>query len=306
MSDGFLCRMRILYTRSGICYSHSMSYRTVQKIFPTVPTIEGAGVYLKRGFGFHEVPQFDPFLLFDDFSNTEAAHYRAGFPVHPHRGMETVTYIKKGEVRHRDSLGSNGSIGAGDVQWMTAGSGIVHEEMPVVHDEGIQGFQLWVNLPQTHKMMSPRYQDIRAHEIPVVTETGKEVRVIAGVYGNAQGPVQDLMVSPTYFDVTLDAGASFSIPTDPEENFFVYVYEGSITCGDDHLTTVSGGEIALLTSGSECVVTGGVKGANFLLIGGKPLKEPIVWHGPIVMNTQDEIKTALAELQNGTFIKSGG
>lgn len=189
---------------------------------------------------------------------------------------------------------------------MTAGSGIVHEEMPVVHDEGIQGFQLWVNLPQTHKMMSPRYQDIRAHEIPVVTETGKEVRVIAGVYGNAQGPVQDLMVSPTYFDVTLDAGASFSIPTDPEENFFVYVYEGGITCGDDHLTTASGGEIALLTSGSECVVTGGVKGANFLLIGGKPLKEPVVWHGPIVMNTQDEIKTALAELQNGTFIKSGG
>ncbi len=283
-----------------------MILRTVQKIFPVVPTIEGAGVSLKRGFGFHEVTDFDPFLLFDDFSNTEAVGYRAGFPVHPHRGMETVTYIKKGEVRHRDSLGSNGSIGAGDVQWMTAGSGIVHEEMPVVHEEGIQGFQLWVNLPSAHKMMAPRYQDIRAHEIPVVTEIGNVVRVIAGVYGNAHGPVQDLMVTPTYLDVTLDAGTSFSILTDPEENFFVYVYGGSLSSGGENGATVNEGEIALLTRGDECTVSAGEHGARFLLIGGKPLNEPIAWHGPIVMNTHEEIKTALEELQNRTFIKSGG
>ena len=277
--------------------------RKVNKIIQAQSTMEGAGVHLKRGFSNREVELFDPFLLFDDFSNTEADAYRAGFPMHPHRGMETVTYLLKGEVAHKDSLGNAGSIGAGDVQWMTSGHGIVHEEMPVVLDEGIQGFQLWVNLPKEHKMMAPRYQEIKSTEIPHATEEGTSVRVIAGQYKDVYGPVQDLMVSPTYFDVELTPLTPFLFLTLPEDNFFVYVIKGRLMVRDDRSELwVGEGNIGLLSHDSQFSCTAGKEGVRFLLIGGKPLKEPIAWHGPIVMNTQEEITQALADLNAGTFI----
>jgi redox-sensitive bicupin YhaK (pirin superfamily) len=278
--------------------------RKIQKVFRTTPAVEGAGVHLKRGFSNREAEQFDPFLMFDDFSNTEAAAYAAGFPAHPHRGMETVTYILEGEVHHKDSMGSEGSIRAGDVQWMTAGSGIIHEEMPIVHEEGIRGFQLWVNLPSVHKMMAPRYQEIKSSEIPVVQEEGVEVRVIAGVYKETTGPVQDLMVSPTYLDVKLGERVPFTFPTNRDDTFFIYVFAGRLALRDDRTESWLGeGDIGLLTNDFQLTCNGGKDGARFLLIGGKPLKEPVAWHGPIVMNTEEELKTALEDLNRGTFIK---
>ncbi len=281
-----------------------MAKRQLKKTFHSTPTIEGAGVYLKRCFGHPELPQFDPFLMFDDFSNTEASAYDAGFPTHPHRGMETVTYILEGEVAHRDSLGNTGSIKSGEVQWMTAGSGILHEEMPIVHEGGVRGFQLWVNLPQEHKMMPPRYQEIKATEIPVVESGETKIKIIAGEYNGVHGPVQDLMVSPTYLDVTVPALTQFTAPTPEDQNFFVYVFEGHLAFREERTESwVAAGDIGLLTKEKEFTAMAGSKGARFLLIGGKPLNEPIAWHGPIVMNTDEEIRTALEELQNGTFIK---
>ena len=278
--------------------------RKIQKIYRTTPTMEGAGVHLNRGFGYSEVKAFDPFLLFDDFSNTNPDFYKAGFPTHPHRGIETVTYILKGEVKHKDSLGNEGSIKAGEVQWMTAGSGIVHEEMPIVHDEGIQGFQLWVNIPQKDKMMHPRYQEIKSAEIQVVKEEGTEVRVISGEYKGVKGQVQDLMVAPTYLDVTLGERVPFSYKMSRDDTFFVYVFEGRVALRDDRTESWLGvGDIGLLTHDFEFTCNGGKDGARFLLIGGKPLNESVSWAGPIVMNTDAEIETAYKELQDGTFIK---
>lgn len=281
-----------------------MSKRTVEKIFGAKEALEGAGVRLMRGFGYHEAPQFDPFLLFDDFSNTDAEAYRAGFPTHPHRGIETVTYILSGEVRHKDSLGNAGSIRDGEIQWMTAGSGIIHEEMPAVHDGGIRGFQLWVNLPSKDKMMHPRYQEIKAPQIPIVKEDGVDVRVIAGMYKDTKGPVQDLMVSPTYLDVTLAPHTSFAFPTDAPDNYFVYVCEGSLVLREgQNETWVNMHDVGLLTKGDSFFCEAGKDAARFLVVGGTPLKEPIAWYGPIVMNTEEELKTALEELRAGTFIK---
>ncbi len=278
--------------------------RKLKQTFKTTPTIEGAGVHLKRGFSHLEVEKFDPFLLFDDFTNTSEEEYKLGFPQHPHRGIETVTYILKGEVRHRDSFGNDGSISAGDVQWMSAGSGILHEEMPIVHEEGVQGFQLWVNIPSTHKMMPPRYQEIKSVDIPVVRETGTEVKVIAGEYKGVKGPAQDIIVAPTYLDVTLGERTSFSLPTNREETFFVYVFEGRISIRDDRTESWLGeGEIGLLTNDFDFTCAGGKDGARFLLIGGRPLKEPIAWHGPIVMNTQEELQVAIDDLNKDEFIK---
>jgi redox-sensitive bicupin YhaK (pirin superfamily) len=278
--------------------------RKIEKIYKMHETLEGAGVHLKRGFSYAEAQAFDPFLLFDDFSNTEADAYRAGFPQHPHRGMETVTYLLKGEVKHRDSLGNEGSITAGDVQWMTAGSGIVHEEMPVVHEGGIRGFQLWVNLPAKDKMMTPRYQEIKASEIPVVETPEATVRVIAGEYEDVEGPVQDLMVSPTYFDVTLNARMQTTFSTLAEDNFFAYVIGGRLGVRDDRSEDwVGEGELVHFTHDTKLMCTGGKDGVRFLLIGGKPLREPVVGHGPIVMNTEAEIQQAFADMQDGTFVK---
>jgi len=282
-----------------------MKNRSIEKVFTLKPTMEGAGVRLRRGFGFHEAPHFDPFLMFDDFTGTHEEDYRAGFPWHPHRGIETVTYILKGSVAHKDSIGNEGMIGAGDVQWMSAGSGIVHQEMPQVTEEGVEGFQLWMNLPRTHKMSAPRYQEIKASQIPTVADGGAAVKVVAGAYGNVEGPIDDISGSPTYFDVSLKEGGIFSMPISESKNAFVYLFAGDLVFGSgtDVEQWLRTGEIALLGGGDTFAVRAGKGGARFLFIAGTPIGEPIAWHGPIVMNTDDEIKTALQELQEGTFIK---
>ncbi len=278
--------------------------RTIEKVFPLKPTLEGAGVHLKRGFGFFEVPQFDPFLLFDDFSNDDPRAYVEGFPWHPHRGIETVTYMLRGEVEHRDSLGNAGKIGAGDIQWMSAGSGIVHEEMPVVSEGGIQGFQLWVNLPRAKKMTMPQYQDIKAAQVPIVEQDGVVVKVIAGAYGDTKGPVSDIAGSPTYLDVSLQKEAVFSFTTNTDDTLFIYVIESSVVFKNQSEQWVSAGEIGLTSNGDELKLAAGKDGARLLVVAGTPLGEPISWRGPIVMNTDEEIKQAFTELQQGTFIKS--
>jgi quercetin 2,3-dioxygenase len=275
-----------------------MHTRTIAHTFVAAEALEGAGVHLHRGFGYAELPLFDPFLLFDDFSSPYSADYSRGFPLHPHRGMETVTYVRKGDVTHRDSLGNAGTIHAGDVQWMTAGSGIVHEEMP--HgSEGLAGFQLWVNLPREHKMMPPRYQEIRAVDIPTVTKPGLSIRVIAGAYDGTSGPVTDIKANPTYLDVTLESGASFEFPVETTDTCFMYIYEGSVL---SHGKEYGSGTIILFArDGNSMNVSGGASGAGFLSITGTPLNEPIAWYGPIVMNTDEEIRTAQRDLRNGSF-----
>jgi hypothetical protein len=280
-----------------------MQARKIERVYPAKATMEGAGVRLHRGFGYFEVPKFDPFLLFDDFSSVNENDYLAGFPEHPHRGIETVTYILKGEVRHKDSIGNEGSIKNGEIQWMTAGSGIVHEEMPQHSDEGLQGFQLWVNLPKKDKMMHPRYQEIKADEIPVVEHGNSKVRVIAGKYQDHKGPVKDLMVAPTYLDVTLAANTPFVFETPFEHNFFLYVIESSLSVGNEIKQRVVLHDIAHTERGEVFTCTSEKEGARFLLVGGKPIGEPVAWRGPIVMNTDDELEVAFAEYRTGTFIK---
>ena len=281
-----------------------MRSRTIKKIYQAKPTLEGAGVHLKRGFGAYEVPAFDPFLLFDDFSSPNASDYMPGFPWHPHRGIETVTYILSGEVEHQDSMGNKGSIKKGDVQWMTAGSGIIHQEMPQEHKGGIKGFQLWVNLPQAHKMMSPRYQEIAGKTIPSMEKDGVIVKVIAGKWEGTTGPVSDLMVNPTYLDVALPKSKKFSYHVRKEYTVLLYVIEGSIALGDTSAEPVSAGNIILTENGENISCTAKNSDSKFLLIAGEPIGEPIAWYGPIVMNTEDEIKLALEEYQNGTFVKN--
>lgn len=278
--------------------------RSIEKVFTLKPTIEGAGVRLRRGFGFFEVPQFDPFLLFDDFSGEHEEDYEAGFPWHPHRGIETVTYMLKGSVAHKDSIGNEGVIEAGDLQWMSAGSGIVHQEMPQVNPEGIMGFQLWVNLPARHKMSRPAYQEIKAAQVPMVTHEGVKVKVIAGVFNETKGPVADIAGSPLYLDIELDAESVFSVPIPVSQNAFVYTFEGDLvwSAGESE-QWLRKGAIALLSSGDVLRVSAGREGARFLLVAGEPLKEPVAWRGPVVMNTDEEIAQAWHELETGTFIK---
>ncbi len=274
--------------------------RKIVEVITLKDTLEGAGVHLKRGFGFNELPRFDPFLLFDDFSSGYESDYLPGFPLHPHRGIETVTYLLKGEVTHKDSTGSAGTIHAGDVQWMTAGSGIVHEEMPHGH-EGLTGFQLWVNLPQNHKMMPPRYQEIASADIPTFTGKGIVTHVIAGTYENVRGPVQDIMANPTYLDISLEEEISVTLNVPKGDTSFVYVIEGGVL--SDHTLYPSGTILRYDKEGDSVVLEGGTEGARLLFVAGTPLNEPIAWHGPIVMNTEEEIATALYDLRNGTFIK---
>lgn len=264
--------------------------------------MEGAGVRLRRGFGYGEVPQFDPFLMFDDFTNDDANAYTAGFPWHPHRGIETVTYLLKGEVRHKDSLGNEGSIGAGGVQWMSAGHGIIHEEMPVVRPEGIQGFQLWVNLPHAEKMSHPKYQDIHPEDIPEVVESGAKVKVIAGSYKETKGPVSDIAVGPTYLDVTLDANMVFTYELPENDTLFIYVIDGDVVVknnGNEQWVRV--GEVGLTSHGDTFEMRAGTNGARLLLCSGTPIGESVAWGGPIVMNTEEELQEAFAEIQDGTF-----
>lgn len=269
-------------------------------------TLEGAGVRLHRAFGYSEIPAFDPFLMLDDFRADRPEDYLAGFPWHPHRGIETVTYMLEGTVEHGDSMGHSGNVDAGGVQWMTAGSGIIHQEMPKPVNGRMGGFQLWVNLPKAHKMMDPRYQEIRADKIPLVTlPGGAQVRVVCGEIAGVTGPVRDIMAGPEYLDITLEPSAHFSHPVRPGYMAAVYVIGGSGRF-DPHQNEESGnGTILLFGESGEAVdVRAGNSGVRFLFISGKPLREPIAWGGPIVMNTQEELQQAFDEYERGTFIKT--
>jgi len=280
--------------------------RTVKLVLPSRETMEGAGVHLRRAFGNNEVPMLDPFLLLDDFRSENPEDYIAGFPWHPHRGIETVTYMLDGHVEHEDSMGNKGVIGAGDVQWMTAGSGIVHQEMPKVDQKRLGGFQLWVNLPAKQKMMDPRYQEVKSTEIPVaVPAKGVSVKVVAGEVGGVRGPMKDLVVEPEYLDVRLEPDAVFSHPVKPGHTAFSYVLEGDARFDGEEGERVSSENLVVFGDGSGVHVAGGSKPSRFLLISGKPLGEPVAWWGPIVMNSRREIEQAIHEYQEGTFVKKG-
>jgi redox-sensitive bicupin YhaK (pirin superfamily) len=299
-----------------------MSIRPVKRITQSQPTLEGAGVRLRRGFGFGTTSDFDPFLLFDDFRGDKPADYLAGFPWHPHRGIETITYVLAGTVNHGDSLGNNGTLGGGDVQWMTAGSGILHQEMPKGDELGrMHGFQLWANLPRSLKMTDPRYQDIPSAEIPEAgDDAGTIVRVICGEFWGKKGPVEGIAASPRYLDVSVPAGKTISLPVETSNHAFAYVFDGdgrfsnasapqSVRTdrigedGSENVDLAGNRSLVLFDSGDEVVVRAGEKGMRFLLVSGQPLKEPVAWQGPIVMNTQEELRTAFAELHMGNFIK---
>ena len=313
-----------------------MSIRPVEGIFHTKPHVEGAGVKLQRAFGFGDTTQFDPFLLFDDFRNENPDDYRAGFPWHPHRGIETITYVLAGQVQHGDSLGNRGNLGAGDVQWMTAGSGILHQEMPQGDTHGrMHGFQLWANLPSSLKMTAPRYQDVVSKDIPeVIDDDGTRVRVICGSFWGETGPIDGVAANPRYLDVSVPPGRRKRLAVDTPNHAFAYVFAGSGTFRDasaprdiqtDRVGDAAaspggvrgtpgvlgspGGHnavnrsIVLFGSGDEVVVQAGDEGIRFLLVSGKPLEEPVAWYGPIVMNTREQLQQAIAELRDGTFIR---
>jgi len=300
-----------------------MSIRPVKRIVSAQPTIEGAGVHLRRAFGFGDTSEFDPFLLLDDFRNDRPDDYRAGFPWHPHRGIETITYVLAGNVEHRDSLGNRGDLGAGDVQWMTAGRGILHQEMPQGDTQGrMHGFQLWANLPSTHKMTAPRYQDIKAADIPeIVDDDGTRVRVVCGDFWGKRGPVEGVAADPRYLDVWVPPGKRKTLPVEVERHAFAYVFEGSgnfraasqpfgvltekTDGGSETVVREQTGNRSLVVfdRGDEVTVQAGDEGIRFLLVSGKPIEEPVAWHGPIVMNTQAELQQAFSELRSGTFIK---
>jgi quercetin 2,3-dioxygenase len=291
----------------------TMQTRLVKKLFHAKPVLEGAGVHLKRAFGYYEVPQFDPFLLLDDFRNTEANKYLRGFPWHPHRGIETITYILEGAVEHGDSLGNKGTLSSGDIQWMTAGSGIIHQEMPKGTADGrMLGFQLWANLPASNKMMHPRYQDVKAADIPEVTlEDGVKIRVICGEINGIKGPVQDIIIDPEYLDITVPANTEYYHLTKKGYTVFIYVIGGKGETGrQGDLGTegkwekfVENETLVLYEDGEQIDLKAGEEGLRLLLISGKPLNEPIAWGGPIVMNTQDELDVAFEEFRSGRFIK---
>jgi len=281
--------------------------RSVALLLTGKPTMEGAGVRLKRIFGHPEVPRFDPFLLLDDFGSDNPDDYLAGFPWHPHRGIETVTYMLSGEVEHGDSIGNEGLIGAGDVQWMTAGSGIIHQEMPQRVDDRLRGFQLWTNLPAASKMMAPRYRDVPADTIPEVSpHDGLNIKIIAGEVVGVRGPVQDVIVEPEYLDIALEPGADLEHPTHPGHTAFAYAIEGRGKVGPNGTHELARGQLALFTRGGSVLARANDVPFRFLLVTGRPLGEPVAWSGPIVMNTREELATAFREYQEGTFIKPAG
>jgi redox-sensitive bicupin YhaK (pirin superfamily) len=279
----------------------SSTPRKILKIFEPQAVVEGAGVRLKRSIGTRVLDYLDPFLLLDHFQSKNRADYEAGFPLHPHRGIETVTYLLAGAVRHRDTLGNAGEIGPGDLQWMTAGRGILHEEMPQVRPEGVAGFQLWVNLPAKQKMIAPRYQNISANEIAAVErEGGATVRVIAGSVDGVAGPISGIAAEPTYLDVSLASGGSFVQPIARGHSAFGYVFEGEARFGEN---LVAAPKLVVWDDGEIVEVRAEKSPARFLLVSGKPLNEPIARHGPFVMNTREEIEQTLRELRDGTFIR---
>jgi quercetin 2,3-dioxygenase len=279
--------------------------RKIRTVIKSKPTIEGAGVHLKRAFGNNEVPLFDPFLMMDDFRSSNPAHYRAGFPWHPHRGMETITYVLSGDVDHADSMGNKGVISSGDTQWMTAGSGIIHQEMPRGDNQGkMEGFQLWANLPKSHKMMEPRYRDIKKNQVPEVTlENSVTVKVICGKVGKQEGPVKGIIIDPEYLDVAIPAKSEFKQPTMRGHTVFAYVIEGQGYFDEAKTNSIANGSVCLYEDGDQIAVSTGNEPVRFLLISGKPIGEPVAWRGPIVMNTDEELLQAFQEYQNGTFIK---
>ena len=298
-----------------------MSIRAVKKVVASKPTLEGAGVKLRRAFGFGDTTDYDPFLLFDDFRNDRPDDYLAGFPWHPHRGIETITYVLAGTVEHGDSLGNRGSLGAGDIQWMTAGSGILHQEMPKGDQAGrMHGFQLWSNLPASLKMTAPRYQDVLGKDVPeVVEDDGTSVRIVCGSFWGKSGPVDGVAADPRYLDIFVPPGVRKVLPVETSRHAFAYVFQGSGTFRDasspravqtDIVGTgverpdfIGNRSMVLFDQGDEVVVQAGDEGIRFLLVSGKPIEEPVAWYGPIVMNTQQELRVALDELNRGTFIK---
>jgi len=302
-----------------------MSIRPVRKLIQSKPTLEGAGVHLRRAFGFGNTTEFDPFLLLDDFRNDVPEDYMAGFPWHPHRGIETVTYVLAGTVEHGDSMGNRGAIGAGDIQWMTAGSGIIHQEMPKGDHAGrMHGFQLWANLPSSLKMTPPRYQEIKAGEIPEITDDdGTHVRVICGDFWGKVGPVQGIAADPIYLDVSVPPGRRKALPVETKRHAFAYVFAGSgkfcnasgpLAVPTERVrwadTTpplqVDNRSLVLFDRGDEVEVQAGPDGIRFLLVSGKPLEEPVAWYGPIVMNTQQQLQQAFEDLERGTFLGAPG
>jgi len=279
--------------------------RSVRESFMSRPTIEGAGVNLKRALEPGEAKTADPFLLLDDFHSDDPSDYVAGFPWHPHRGIETVTYMIRGVVEHGDSIGNKGTINSGDVQWMTAGSGILHQEMPQEYEGMFQGFQLWANLPASKKMMKPRYRDVRKDQIPSHSpEKGVDIKVIAGRSNGVEGPVKDLVVETEYLDVSLAAGKTLNHRVKKRNTAFAYVFEGSASFSPESRSEIGAENVVVFGAGSEIEIHAGADHARFLLISGRPLKEPIAWGGPIVMNTQAELDLAFEELRTGKFIRS--
>jgi redox-sensitive bicupin YhaK (pirin superfamily) len=312
--------------RSGV-YSNvppskeqAVSIRPVKRVSLSKPTLEGAGVHLRRAFGFGDTSEYDPFLLLDDFRNDNPDEYLAGFPWHPHRGIETITYVLAGRVEHGDSLGNRGSLGAGDIQWMTAGSGILHQEMPQGDAQGrMHGFQLWANLPSSLKMTTPRYQDVSGADVPeVVDDDGTRVRVVCGSFWGKQGPVEGVAADPRYLDISVPPGVRRVLPVELPRHAFAYVFAGAgrfrdaseprpvktdIIGGGGAADSIGNRSLVLFDSGDEVVVQAGDEGIRFLLVSGKPLEEPVAWHGPIVMNTRAELQQAFDELSRGTFIR---
>ncbi len=306
-----------------------MSIRPVKRVTQSRPTLEGAGVHLRRAFGFGETNEFDPFLLFDDFRNDNPDEYLQGFPWHPHRGIETITYVLAGAVEHGDSLGNRGTLSDGDVQWMTAGRGILHQEMPKGDAQGrMHGFQLWANLPASLKMTAPRYQDIAGKDVPeVVDDDGTRVRVVCGDFWGAKGPVEGVAADPRYLDISVPPGRRKTLPVETTRHAFAYVFAGSgtfrnasqprtvateavgepvtdVTAAAAAQDEIRNRSLVLFDRGDEVVVQAGDMGIRFLLVSGKPLEEPVAWYGPIVMNTREELQQAYSELQQGTFIKN--
>lgn len=298
--------------------------RGVRKVLRSKPTLEGAGVHLKRAFGYPHVPQLDPFLLLDDFHSDNPGDYIQGFPWHPHRGIETITYVLYGKVEHGDSMGNEGVILSGDVQWMTAGSGIIHQEMPKGRDDGkMWGFQLWANLPASHKMMEPRYRDVKSEQIPEVgLESGVKIKVICGEVNDVKGPVQDIIIDPEYLDVSIPANTDFTHRVQKGYMVFAYVIEGK-GCfepeRDPYGYEVEGRNyfdferecplgpenLIIFEEGEDLSISSEEEGVRFLLVSGKPIGEPVAWYGPIVMSTQEELRIAFEEYKSGTFLKHG-
>jgi quercetin 2,3-dioxygenase len=298
------------------------SMRKIEKVLKGIPTIEGAGVHLKRAFGNQHVPLLDPFLLLDDFHSDKSAYYIKGFPWHPHRGIETITYVLNGRVEHGDSMGNTGVISPGDVQWMTAGSGIIHQEMPKGQNDGLMwGFQLWANLPSSRKMMEPRYRDVKSQQIPeALFDNGVKVKVICGEIKGVKGPVQDIVIDPEYLDVTVPQKKTFSHCIQKGYRAFAYVIGGKgyfeperdpygyevvgVNYFDFQRDCLMGPEnLVIFKDGEDLEIAGGDGGVRFLLISGRPIREPVAWYGPIVMNSPGELRTAFEEYQNGTFLK---